>query len=197
MTVATDRRADAGRRIAAVVSEVLGPLPVGVAFCIGVGAASRGLAGAAWGLLAIFFAAVLPYLATWRMRHPSRGGRPASRTRLGYLLITAASAAVGLLLVASLGAPWRVVVVATTIVVGLIVGVLVNARWRASNHVAGLAGAVAALSVIYTPLWLLGAPLVALLAWARLRLGRHSPAEVALGALIGAVVGAVVPLLLI
>jgi membrane-associated phospholipid phosphatase len=196
MTTATVRHAAQHTRLATVVSEVLGPLPVGIAVCVGVGANARGLAGAAWGLLAIVFAAVVPYLLTWRMRHPHGGGLPSNRVRVGYLLIAIACAAAGLVLVASLGAPRRVVVIAITIVVGLLVGAAVNSRWRASNHVAGLAGAVTALSVLYTPLWLLAIPLVLALAWARVRLGRHTAQEAALGGVIGAVVGAVVPALL-
>jgi hypothetical protein len=196
MTIATARRAGQHARLATVLSEVLGPLPVGIAVCIGVGADARGLAGAAWGLLAIVFAAVLPYLLTWRMRHPRHGGLPSNRARVGYLLIAIGCAAAGLVLAASLGAPHRVVVIAITIVVGLLVGAAVNSRWRASNHVAGLAGAVTALSVLYSPLWLLGIPLVVALAWARVRLGRHTLQEAALGGVIGAAVGAVVPALL-
>ena len=195
MTLEAERRTVAGRRAASLVSEILGPLPVGVALCVGVGAESRGVGGAAWGLLAVFFAAVLPYVVTWRMRHPADGRHPSNSTRLRYLLLTAGSAVIGVVLVAALGAPRRVLVVSVVIVVGLLAGAVVNMRWRASNHVAGLAGAVSVLSVIYTPIWLIAAPLVAVLAWARVRLGRHSKQEVVLGAAIGAVVGAIVPLL--
>jgi membrane-associated phospholipid phosphatase len=195
MTVRTEgsTREDA---LAATVSEVLGPLPIGVAVCVGVGAASRGASGAGWGLLAIFFGAVLPYVLTWRMRHPADGGLPSPRTRLRYLMITVLCAAIGLALVGFLGAPRRVVVIAATVVIGVLIGALVNTRWRASNHVAGLTGAVAALSVLYGPLWLLATPLIAVLAWARVRLGRHNLREVIVGAVIGAVVGAVIPALL-
>lgn len=196
-SIASERSAVTTQRmVASAVSEMLGPMPVGVALSAGVGAQSAGVAGAGWGLLAILFAAVLPYAATWRIRHPADGGPRSTQARVTYLLITLLCAAAGLALVASLGAPHDVVVIAVMIVAGLLIGAAANARWQVSNHAAGLAGAIVTLSVLYAPLWLTATPLVGLLGWARVRLGWHQPAEVVAGASLGAVVGAVVPWLL-
>lgn len=196
-SIASERRAATTQRfVASGVSEVLGPMPVGVALSAGVGAHSAGVAGAGWGMLAICFAAVLPYAVTWRVRHTADGSPHKTQTRVTYLLVTLLCAAAGLALVASLGAPHDVVVVAVMIVAGLLLCAAANARWRVSNHAAGLAGAILTLSVLYAPLWLTATPLVGLLGWARVRLGRHRAAEVLAGAALGGVVGAVVPWLL-
>ena len=200
MTATTDNRQSTARTsqlLASFISEVFGPMPVGLALCVGVGATARGWAGAGWGLFAIVFAAVIPYIITWRMRHPQDGKKPSRRTRLRYLLVTTCCACAGLLIVAQLGAPKGVVAIAIMIVVGLLVGAVINARWRMSNHVAGASAAVTALSVIYSPVWLLGLTIVALIAWARIRLGMHTLPEVILGAIVGGAVGALIPTLLL
>jgi hypothetical protein len=172
-------------------------MPVGIAVCVGVGATARGWAGAGWGLLAIVFAAVIPYVITWRMRHPRDGKKPSTRTRLRYLLVTTCCACVGLLVVAQLGAPRRVIAIAIMIIVGLLVGAVINARWRMSNHVAGASAAVTALGVIYSPIWLLAFVIVALIAWARIALGMHTLPDVILGGLVGGAIGALIPALLL
>lgn len=181
---------------ARAMSEALGPVPLGVAVCLAVGAASRGWAGAGWGLLAAGFAAVLPYVVTWRVRHP-RQQRPVSRrARVAYLLVTLACAAAGVLLVGLLGGPHRVVAVTITLVAGLAVAAAINTRWRLSNHACAAAGGSVILAVLYGPVYLAGILIAAMVGWSRVRLGRHTAIEVAGGGAVGAVVCAVVlPLL--
>jgi hypothetical protein len=145
-TTDDDLRSTSGptRLLATSVSEVFGPMPVGTALSVGVGAKVDGWAGAGWGLLAISFAALVPYVITWRMRYPSSGTKPSRHTRIRYLLITIGCASVGLLLVAKLGAPHYVIAMAVMIIVGLLVGTVINARWGMSNHVAASSAAVVA-----------------------------------------------------
>lgn len=184
------------RRSAQVVSEVLGPVPLGVLLCAGVGMETDRWAGARWGLLAATFAAVVPYVATWRMRHPPDGTQTSARGRVGYLLVTMLSALAGVGLTTLLGAPRRVVAVAVTIVAGLAVAAALNARWRGSNHAAAAGGGTAILAVLYGPVFLVGYVIVAMAGWSRVRLGRHTAGEVLLGALAGSVVcAALLPLL--
>ncbi len=179
------------------VSRALGPVPLGVAVCVGVGAATQRWAGAGWGLLAAGFAAVLPYLVTWRLRHPRDQWDVSRRVRVMYLLITLASAVAGVLLVGLLGGPRRVVAVALTIVVGLAVAAVINARCAVSNHACAAAGGSVILAVLYGPIFLAGFVVVAVVGWSRVQLGRHTVGEVVGGALSGAAVCAVVlPLLM-
>lgn len=181
---------------ARVVSEALGPVPLGVAVCLAVGAASRGWAGAGWGLLAAGFAAVLPYVVTWRLRHPRQRRAVSRRARVGYLLVTLACAMAGVVLVGLLGGPHRVVAVAVTLVAGLAVAAAINTRWRLSNHGCAAAGGSVILAVLYGPAYLAGFLVAAGVGWSRVRLGRHTVVEVVGGAAVGAVVCAVVlPLL--
>jgi len=196
VTQPLDRPRLNGRRSARVVSEALGPVPLGVAVCIGVGAASEGWAGAGWGLLVAGFAAVLPYAVTWRLRHPWPGGSVSRRVRVAYLLVTLACAAAGVLLVSLLGGPHRVVAVAITMVAGLAVAAAVNTRWRVSNHACAAAAGSLILAVLYGPICLAGFLVAAAVGWSRVRLGRHTVVEVVGGATVGAAVCAVVlPLL--
>lgn len=179
-----------------MVSEVFGPVPLGLALCLGVGAASDGWAGAGWGLLAIAFAAVLPDVLTWRIRHPRGQATVSRRARVGYLSITLACAVAGLVVVGLLGAPRRVVAVAATLVIGLAIAAAVNTRYRLSNHACAAAGGSVILAVLYGPIFLLGLVIAALVGWSRVRLGKHTVNEVTGGALLGAAVcAAVLPLL--
>lgn len=181
---------------ARAVSEPLGPVPLGVAVCLAVGAVSEGWAGAGWGLLAAGFAAVLPYGVTWRLRHPRQRKAVSRRARVAYLVVTLACAVAGVLLVGLLGGPRRVVAVAITLVAGLTVAAAINARWRLSNHACAAAGGSVILAVLYGPIYLAGFLIVAVVGWSRVRLGRHTGVEVVGGAAVGAVVCAVVlPLL--
>lgn len=184
-------------RPAHLIGEVLGPVPLGVAVCASVGAATDGVAGLGWGLLAILFAAVLPYFATWRARHPSDGARPPRAARVRYLSLTLLSAAAGTVIVAVAGAPSRVVAVTVTILVGLLAGVAANLRVRTSNHVSAAAGGATMLVVLYGGWFVLAFAVVVLVGWSRVVAGRHSPAEVIVGGVLGTAVSALaLPLLL-
>lgn len=179
-------------RGARLLSEALGPMPLGVAVCVGVGAATDRWAGVGWGLMAAGLAALLPYGATWRLRHPRHYRAVSWRVRVAYLLVTLACAASGVLMVGLLGGPRRVVAVAGTIVAGLAVAAALNTRFRVSNHACAAAGSSVILAVLYGPIFLVGLVVAAAVGWSRVRLGRHSAAEVAGGVVVGALVCAVV-----
>lgn len=192
--VAERRPASAGsRRTASLVSDTFGPLPPLAALC-GAGAAHSGspLAGAAWGVLAMFFVAILPYVVTWRIRHPAHGGRPSPRARLSYMGLAVVTAVAGLGVLRWLGAPGAVISVVIAILVTLAVVTVTNARWGWSNHLAACAAGVAMLVVLFGVAGLWALPAVPAVAWARLTLGRHTPVELALGAVVGVVVSAAV-----
>ncbi|NHN55841.1 phosphatase PAP2 family protein [Calidifontibacter sp. DB0510] len=150
------------------------------------------MAGAGWGLLAAGFAAVLPYVVTWRLRHPREQKPVPRRVRVAYLLVTLGCAVAGVVLVGLLGGPHRVVAVVVTMVAGLAVAAVINTRYRVSNHACAAAGGSVILAVLYGPIFLLGVLIAAAVGWSRVVLGRHTVAEVAAGALVGAAVCAVV-----
>src|SRR6476660_3068182 len=94
--------------LAARVTYLLEPKNWLIVTVVGVGAYADGLAGAGWGLLAAFFAAVLP---TAFISYGIRRGRWEDRNvgargpRLIVLAFITASVAAGLILLATLGAP--------------------------------------------------------------------------------------------
>lgn len=94
------------------------------------------------------------------------------------------------LLVSALGAPAGVRVLFAAMAVLLAVVVVVSTRWKVSLHAAAAAASLGALVVALGPWALLGVPVVAVLAAARVRLGAHTPAQVAVGLALGAVAAA-------
>ena len=175
------------------MSEVLGPVPLALVLClvVGVRSAASPLRGMGWGLVAAGFAAVLPYIATWRVRHPRDGAPPTRSARIKYLAFTLAAACLGLALLAMLGAPHDLVAVAATIVIGVLVAGVLNRRWRLSNHVSAASGGVVMLAMLYGPQFLVLYAIPLLLAWARVQCKRHSTWEVLVGGLVGSVVAIV------
>lgn len=178
---------------ASLISDTLGPLPVLAALC-GAGAleSSNALIGIAWGLLAMIFVAIAPYLLTWRIRHPPNGGRPSKPMRSLYMGLAVVGAGVGLIVLSWIGAPNEVAYVVVAVLASLVVAAASNALWRWSNHMAACASGVAMLAVLFGLPGLVSASALPLVAWARLALSRHTSAELVLGATTGAIVSATV-----
>ncbi len=181
--------ADRVDRAAELFSDLAG-LPLGTAVLLAIGAATAGsvLTGVGWGLLVATLAVVIPGAVTRRLRRGS--ATVPRRHRLGYMVIMLVAAA-GAMAVSALGAPPEIPAVAGTLVAGIVVGIVVNLRWRVSNHTAGTTmAAVMMLAVFGWP----AAPLAAIpvaMSWARLRLGKHTIGETVAGIGLGGVIAAV------
>jgi hypothetical protein len=93
-------------RVASMVSDTVGPLPSLAALCAAGAIGSSPVAGIGWGLLAMFFVAILPYVATWKIRHPAEGGRLSVSVRAGYMGLAALTAADRRIVSAELQAEW-------------------------------------------------------------------------------------------
>ena len=178
-------------RLAAVVSDLAGPLPVVVAlFLAGDRDGRSWLASVGWAVLAVVLLAVIPYVVTLRLRHPADGTRPARARKGAYMALVAALSLGGLLVLALLPSPGSVVDVAVAVVISLLAVAAATAVAAWSNHTAACAGGAAMCVVLAGPAWITLALAVVAVAWARLTLGRHSPAQVVLGAIWGAAVAA-------
>lgn len=192
------RRRHAGRRrLARLVTEVLAPAPIVAALLLVVAwqSAPTVAAAAAWGLVAALFASLLPFLFILRGVRRGRltdhhvGVREQRRTPL---LMGLASVLVGLALLAAWSAPRELLALVAAMLAGLVVSLLVTLGWKVSLHTSVAAGSVVILVLVFGPMMLVLLPVVGLIGWARVEVGDHSPAQVAVGALLGAAVAAAV-----
>ncbi|WKK71988.1 phosphatase PAP2 family protein [Rathayibacter oskolensis] len=188
-----------GPLAARVATEAFSPAVLAVLVPVVVGArvADPPLLGVAWGALAALFVGVLPYLV---IRLLMRSGRirgdhhvPDRRERALPIGLALVSIAVGLVLLAALGAPPAVTTFGlVTVAVVVAVGV-VNLAWKLSGHAAVVATCAVVVLIAYGP-WSLvvTVPIALWTGWSRVRLGAHTPAQVLAGGLVGAVLASVV-----
>jgi membrane-associated phospholipid phosphatase len=161
-----------------------------IATVIAVGWHAEGVAGLGWGLLAAFFAAILPTLFITR---GIRRGRwddrnvGAKRPRLVVLTFITASVAAGLILLLALGAPPQLTGYFGCMLVSIAVLAAITTVWKISIHCAVASGSVTLLALIYGPGLVPAYLLVALTAWSRVALKDHTTAQVIAGCVLGAI----------
>jgi hypothetical protein len=153
-----------------------------------VGAASAGAAGIIWALLCLSLTTGLSllYLAhlvrSGRVRDP---GKISRGERAGPLWVVAAVHSGAWLIVTFLGAPDDLRAVLLSYALAAVAFALLTPLLKLSLHAAGAAGTLVCLTAVFGPWGLSTAPLLPLVWWARIRLGRHTQPELALGALVG------------
>ena len=188
-------------RVARLVGELLSPPPILVAVALAVAWVSSPTRAMAvvWGTIAALFASVLPYALILR---GVRRGRLSDRNislrkqRIRFGGVAIASILFGLAVLAALDAPAEMVALLASIAVGVACGWVVTLWWKISVHAAIAAGAATVLTLVFGPALLAVWPLVALIAWSRVQVGDHTPAQVLAGVALGIVVNATVfPLL--
>jgi membrane-associated phospholipid phosphatase len=188
-------------RVARLVGELLSPPPILVAVALAVAWVSSPTRAMAvvWGAIAALFASVLPYALILR---GVRQGRLSNRNislrkqRIRFGGVAIASILFGLAVLAALDAPAEMVALLASIAVGVAGGWVVTLWWKISVHAAIAAGAATVLTLMLGPALLAVWPLVALIAWSRVQVGDHTPAQVLAGVALGIVVNATVfPLL--
>jgi membrane-associated phospholipid phosphatase len=184
-------------RVARVVSELLAPPPILVVLVLVVAWDSSPTPGTAvlWGAVAAVSASLLPYAIILRgVRRGRLSDRNLSlreeRIRLGVMAIT--SILLGLAILAAFDAPAEMVALQASTAVGVACGWLVTLRWKISVHAAIAAGAATVLPLVFGPALLAAWPLVALIAWSRVEVGDHTPAQVLAGIALGIVVNATI-----
>src|SRR5215216_3975410 len=188
-------------RVARSVGELLSPPPIIVVLALTVAWASSPTLGTAisWGGVAALFASVLPYALILRgVRRGRLSDKNISlreqRIRFGVVAIT--SILLGLAVLAAFDAPAELVALLASIAVGVACGWVVTLWWKISVHAAIAAGAATVLLFVFGPALLVVWPLVAVIAWSRVQVGDHTPAQVLAGVALGVIVNATVfPLL--
>jgi membrane-associated phospholipid phosphatase len=107
--------------------------------------------------------------------------------RLGPFLVSMASSGVAWALLALWQTPREVWGFPVLAFAQLAVLAVVTLFWQISIHMISVTGGVVAAGILFGwPVGLLFAPLIPLVGWARLRLSRHTPAQVIAGTLAGA-----------
>jgi len=189
--VAWSREVPVTRRSAAQwVTYLLEPKNWIIATVIAVGWRADGVPGLAWGLLAAFFAAVLPTL--FITRGISRGNWDdrnvgAKRPRLIVLSFILASVTVGYFVLSVLGAPRELTAYFGCMLLSVAVLAAITTVWKISIHCAVAAGSATILSLMFGPAMAPVYLLVALTAWSRVALKDHTTAQVIAGSILGAI----------
>jgi membrane-associated phospholipid phosphatase len=188
-------------RLARLVGELLSPPPILVVLALVVAWASTPTPGMAvlWGGIAALFASVLPYAIILR---GVRRGRLSDKNlsvraeRIRFAVVAITSVLLGLALLAALDAPAEMVALLASIAVGVVCGWMITLWWKISVHAAIAAGAATVLLLVLGTALLVVWPLVAVIAWSRVQVGDHTPAQVVAGVALGIVVNATIfPLL--
>lgn len=189
------------QRLARLITEVLAPAPVAAILFVAVSLHSSASlsAGLRWAALTILVVCAIPM--AFVLQRVRRGGLTDRHVRLREqrwlpLLVALGAILCSILLLIWFGAPREIVVLLVAMIVGAIVCLLITLAWKMSIHTGTVAATALILAIIFGPLFLLLEVLAGLVAWARVELGVHTPAQVVGGGIIGAAVPAVVFLLL-
>lgn len=192
-TVLPPQKSAPGKTFARKVTDYLEPKNWILLDVVLIGLVVDGWAGLGWGLLGALFAAVLPIWFIkrgirrdqWNDRHVGQ-----RQKRLIVMAFIITSVAVGIALLAVLGAPRPITALIVSMLTTLTALMAVTPMWKISVH-----GAVSSGSVLLIALacgwWALALyPLVILVGWSRVALRDHTRNQVIAGALVGAIVAA-------
>ncbi len=196
-----DAQPTPGRRVsywaARIITELTAPAPVLVALLLVVGAVSAPslLSGLGWGLLAATFFSIAPFAGiVWAVvagrvtdHHVSqRAQRPV------IICLSLASFAAGYTTLRLGGAPSTLLDVMIALLAAAVVCLLVTLSWKMSMHMAVAACAAVLLQTVAGAAAWVGLPVLLLIAWSRIRLQDHTPAQTIAGAVTGALVSGTV-----
>ena len=175
-------------RIAHLVSAATRLPLLAVPLFFAVGLASAGIHGLIWGLLCVSLTSGLSLLYLFHLTRSGKVSDPRSiprAERVGPLRVVAALHAGAFALVYGLGGPAELSAALLSYAIATALFALLAPLINLSLHAAGAAGTAVCLAVVFGPWGLPALLLLPAVFWARLRLGRHTLAELALGALVG------------
>lgn len=161
-------------------------LAVPLFFAVGAGAA--GTRGLLWALLCVLLTSALSLLYLAYLARSGKVSDPRAiprAERVRPLRVVAALHVVAFLTVSLLGGPAELKAVLLSYALATLLFVVLMPVSNPSLHAAGVSGAAVCLTWVFGAWGLPALLLVPLVAWARLALGRHTPAELALGMLVG------------
>ena len=114
------------------------------------------------------------------------------RQRTKIYLVAGACAGIGCIIFPYLGAPLTLRAAFVAGLSAVVVFMCVNLLWKISLHTAFVTASVTVLIILYGSIAAVTVVLVPLIAWSRIELKHHSPAQVAAGALLAALIVVVV-----
>jgi len=184
-------------RLAQLTSNILNPFLVSliVIILLSVEATAGSDDALKWSLISIALS-VLPVFAVviYMVRQKKLDGifvNPRQQ-RSGIYLLATVLAVIACFVLIYLEAPKLLKVTFITGLAAIVVFMVINRFWKISLHTAFVAASVTVMTIVYGAAGALTILLLPPVAWARIRLKQHSPAQVAAGALISAAIVVVV-----
>lgn len=161
---------------------------IAVPLFLAVGAEAAGARGLLWALLCVFLTSGLSLLY---LLHLTRSGKVRDPRRIPQtervrpLRVVAALHTMAFAVLYLLGGPPALTAALLSYSLATLAFALIAPLTNLSLHVAGVSGAAVCLALVFGPPGALASVLVPPVWWARTTLGRHTRAELAVGALVG------------
>jgi len=186
---------DVRGRAARWITDVVAPANVLAVLLLVTGWHAAGTTGVAWALGAAALAVGLPLAlvaaGVRRGRYTDLHVRVREQ-RLVPLVTAVCSTAATAGLLAAFGGPPQLIALVLAIGAGLFTGGVITLWWKVSGHTAVVGAAAVILIALFGPPAALTLPVALPVAWARVVLRDHTPAQTAVGFLVGAAVAAAV-----
>ena len=181
------------KRVASLVSNILNPFAVSLAavLVLSFESTSRAADALRWSLILVAVGLLPVFSATVYLARTGRvdGVLVATRRqRTSIYLLSIACAAIGYAVLNYMEAPVMLRAAFAGGLSGAILFTIINLWWKISLHTAFTAVLATILVVLYGWIATAGVVAVLLLAWARLVLKHHSPAQVVAGALLAGLI---------
>ena len=179
-----DRNKKLAERLSAATRLPLIALPL---FLV-VGIASNGVRGILWACLCLFLTSGLSLAYLFYLTQTGKVQDPrkiAQSERIKPLWVVAGLHVGAFLVIASLDAPASLQAVLLSYAFATLLFALLTPLTNISLHAAGVSGAAICLAYVFGLWGVLASLLVPPVWWARRKLGRHTPLELALGVLVG------------
>jgi hypothetical protein len=175
-------------RLAELVSAATRLPLIAVPLFLAVGVQAAGMRGLLWAILCIILTSGFSLLYLLYLTQAGKISDPRTIPRIervGPLRVVAALHAGAFVVVSLLGGPAELRAALLSYALATLGFVLIISVRNLSLHAAGVSGAVVCLVYVFGVWGLLAFLLLPAVFWARLALGRHTPVELALGAIVG------------
>jgi len=182
-------------RLARWVSVLFDSSVISIPVFLSIGWHEAGWAGVGWAVLTLLIITGIPlayivigqrrgWVGDWELSR--REDRPR------FILVSLSSDLLALLLLRAVGAPHLLrVMVLVYLTLGITMFTISN-YWKISLHMVGVGGFATALTFVFGPLAVVTFLSLPLVAWARLRRRKHTPAQLVAGSLAGIIITAIV-----